>query len=174
MALDALVDSTQLDADLTSVADAIREKGGTSAELAFPTDFVSAIEAISGGGGGVTLLASGTRTTGSSITNISISVSYTGTAKFTMLVAENPPADTAQTVLAFFIPSFPVVGKTLSPNGYGGYVTKSASNVYAHSCINRNNVTFSVSSTTLTFGRPSPSSPWQPNTTYNWYIYGEK
>lgn len=52
MALDALVDSTQLDADLTSVANAIRTKGGTSAALAFPADFVSAIAAIPTGGGG--------------------------------------------------------------------------------------------------------------------------
>ena len=51
MALDKLVDSTQLDSDLTSVANAIRTKGGTSAQLAFPSDFVSAINAISGGGG---------------------------------------------------------------------------------------------------------------------------
>ena len=51
MALDKLVDSTQLDSDLTSVANAIRTKGGTSASLAFPSDFVSAINAISGGGG---------------------------------------------------------------------------------------------------------------------------
>lgn len=51
MALDKLVDSTQLDSDLTSVANAIRTKGGTSAALAFPADFVSAINAISGGGG---------------------------------------------------------------------------------------------------------------------------
>lgn len=52
MAVDKLVDSTQLDADLTSVANAIRTKGGTSASLAFPSDFVTAIAAISGGGGG--------------------------------------------------------------------------------------------------------------------------
>lgn len=38
-------------ADLTSIADAIRTKGGTSAQLAFPTDFVSAIEDIQTGGG---------------------------------------------------------------------------------------------------------------------------
>lgn len=37
--------------DLTSIADAIRTKGGTSAALAFPTDFVSAIAAIPTGGG---------------------------------------------------------------------------------------------------------------------------
>lgn len=50
MSVDKLVDSTQLDADLTSVANAIRTKGGTSAQLAFPADFVSAIAAIPSGG----------------------------------------------------------------------------------------------------------------------------
>lgn len=51
MALDKLVDSTQLNTDLTSIANAIRTKGGTSGLLAFPAEFISAIEAISGGGG---------------------------------------------------------------------------------------------------------------------------
>lgn len=51
MSVDKLVDSTQLDADLTSVANAIRTKGGTSAQLAFPAGFVSAVEAIETGGG---------------------------------------------------------------------------------------------------------------------------
>ncbi len=46
MAVDKLVDSTQLDSDLTSVANAIRTKGGTSASLSFPSDFVTAIGAI--------------------------------------------------------------------------------------------------------------------------------
>ena len=55
MAVDKLVDSSQLDADLTSVANAIRTKGGTSASLAFPADFVSAIGAIPTGGGGGSL-----------------------------------------------------------------------------------------------------------------------
>ena len=46
MALDKIVDSTQLDSDLTSIANAIREKGGTSAQMAFPAGFVSAVQAI--------------------------------------------------------------------------------------------------------------------------------
>lgn len=50
MAYDKLVDSAALDSSLTSIANAIRTKGGTSASLAFPADFVSAINAISGGG----------------------------------------------------------------------------------------------------------------------------
>jgi len=49
MAVDKLVDSTQLNADLTSVANAIRTKGGTSAQMAFPAGFVSAVENIPGG-----------------------------------------------------------------------------------------------------------------------------
>ena len=44
-----VVNTTQLDSDLTSVADAIRAKGGTSAGLAFPAGFVNAISAISTG-----------------------------------------------------------------------------------------------------------------------------
>lgn len=50
MAVDKLVDSTQLDADLTSVANAIRAKSGGSSQLAFPRGFVSEIGNISTGG----------------------------------------------------------------------------------------------------------------------------
>ena len=52
MSVDKLVDSAQLDSDLTSVANAIRTKGGTAASLAFPSGFVTAIDAIPTGGGG--------------------------------------------------------------------------------------------------------------------------
>ena len=47
-----LVDSTQLDADLTSVANAIRSVSGSSGRLAFPNGFVSEIWNISTGSGG--------------------------------------------------------------------------------------------------------------------------
>lgn len=40
------------DTDLEAVADAIRAKGGTSADLVFPSGFVDAIDAIESGGGG--------------------------------------------------------------------------------------------------------------------------
>lgn len=43
------------DTELTSVADAIRAKGGTSAALAYPAGFVSAINNIPSGGGGLTV-----------------------------------------------------------------------------------------------------------------------
>lgn len=54
MALDKLVDSTQLDNNLTSVANAIRAKSGGTGQLAFPAGFVSEIGNISTGGGGIT------------------------------------------------------------------------------------------------------------------------
>lgn len=50
MALDKMVDSTQLDSDLTSVANAIRAKSGGSGQLAFPSGFVSEIGNIPSGG----------------------------------------------------------------------------------------------------------------------------
>lgn len=49
-------------ADLTSVADAIREKGGTEDSLSFPAGFVTAIQDIKAGGGlGFDIVASLTR-----------------------------------------------------------------------------------------------------------------
>ena len=51
MAFDKVIDSAVLDANLTSVADAIRAKGGTSEPLSFPDGFVNAVEGIQAGGG---------------------------------------------------------------------------------------------------------------------------
>lgn len=46
MAYDKVIDSAQLEADLTTVADAIRAKGETTEPLAFPDGYKSAIESI--------------------------------------------------------------------------------------------------------------------------------
>lgn len=54
------------DTELTSVADAIRTKGGTSANLSFPTGFVSAINDISTGASNI---VSGTLTIASDRTS---------------------------------------------------------------------------------------------------------
>lgn len=51
MALDKLIDSAELDANLTAVADAIRSKGSTTEQLSFPDGFVSAVEGIQAGDG---------------------------------------------------------------------------------------------------------------------------
>lgn len=47
-----MADYLTTDTELTSVANAIRAKGGTSAALTYPAGFVTAIEAIPTGGGG--------------------------------------------------------------------------------------------------------------------------
>lgn len=46
MAAYKVVNADQLDADLTTVANKIRAKGGTSAKLAFPSGMVSAIDKL--------------------------------------------------------------------------------------------------------------------------------
>lgn len=49
--LDPTVEYKVTDTDLASIANAIRTRGGTSAQLEFPTGFVTAINNIPGGGG---------------------------------------------------------------------------------------------------------------------------
>ena len=51
MATYKVVDADKLDTDLKAVADSIRAKGGTTENLDFPADFVSAVENIETGGG---------------------------------------------------------------------------------------------------------------------------
>ena len=46
MAFDKIIDSAQLESDLTSVAAAIRAKGATADPLSFPAGFVSAVNNI--------------------------------------------------------------------------------------------------------------------------------
>ena len=54
MAYDKIVDSSALDGGLTMIADAIREKNGSTDTLLFPDEFVAAIQSIEGGGSGET------------------------------------------------------------------------------------------------------------------------
>lgn len=53
MAYDKVIDSSALDANLASIAEAIRTKGGTTDQLVFPAGFISAIEAIEAGSGDI-------------------------------------------------------------------------------------------------------------------------
>lgn len=73
-----MADYLVTDTELTSIANAIRTKGGTSASLSFPTEFISAINSIPTGGGGASNLVTGTFTTGSSAGYTNISTGYTG------------------------------------------------------------------------------------------------
>ena len=53
MVINKIVNATQLDDDLTDIANAIRTKSGGSSQLTFPSGFVSEIQAIPSGGGGI-------------------------------------------------------------------------------------------------------------------------
>ena len=88
MAVDKLVDSSQLNADLTSVANAIRTKGGTSAQLAFPADFVSAIAAIPTGGG--SSVKTGTVTPASRVNSVSFDVGMSSITGLLIIPTESP------------------------------------------------------------------------------------
>lgn len=106
MAVDKLVDSTQLDADLTSVANAIRTKGGTSASLAFPADFVSAIGAIPTGGG--SSVKTGTVTPASRANSVSFDIGMSSITGLLIIPTENPLLSGGKTF----------VGGYLSTEGY--------------------------------------------------------
>lgn len=113
MALDKLVDSTQLDSDLTSVANAIRTKGGTSAQLAFPAGFVSAIQNIPSGGGG----------TGYDVKTVNVSTDTpTVDRAFTNFIfiaqidsADIPAAASRQRLYAYFMMFAYINGKMITP-----------------------------------------------------------
>ena len=73
--------------DLTSVASAIRAKGGTSASLAFRDGFVGAIDAIPSGGGSATLITKSITANG---TYNASSDSADGYSEVTVLVQQPP------------------------------------------------------------------------------------
>ena len=77
MAYDKVVDSVLLDSKLTQVADAIRTKGNTSADLQFPSGFISAIQAIQTG---TELQIIVSVTSGATVTATKGSLSVSGTS----------------------------------------------------------------------------------------------
>ena len=52
-----MVNATQLNSDLTDIADEIRSKTGGSSPIAFPSGFITEIESITTGGNQPTLFA---------------------------------------------------------------------------------------------------------------------
>lgn len=76
MALDKVVDSAVLDAQLTSIADAIRSKGGTTDQLTL-AGMVDAINAIQTGSGGIQS-ASGEYSIAEDVADLNIDISDIG------------------------------------------------------------------------------------------------
>lgn len=157
MAVDKLVDSSQLDSDLTSVANAIRTKGGTSASLAFPADFVSAIAAIpSGGGGSTSPLVSSTLSFSEATRSIQITLPHTVTNAVVQVEATASAltamyAETYSTYRfvsgIFFYPTGDLDNGTKTSYKYGSFerYRPSTATFYA-----QHGATVSVSGTTLT------------------------
>lgn len=181
MSVDKLVDSGQLDSDLTSVANAIRAKSGGSSQLAFPSEFVSEIQSIVAGGG-LTLLKSGTFTK-SSGTYLNIPVSYTGTPVY-VFVAEQTVADATDQVMGC-VRCLASIGSDMATDfgnrmkngsikGYAVAYCKNASNsvsIQAPMPNSSNLGQWVVDNTKIYFGKPG-NYTWR-NTGYDWYIYGE-
>lgn len=129
MAVDKLVDSTQLDSDLTSVANAIRTKGGTSAQLAFPSDFVSAINAIPTGGGTDVTVAS-SKSGGQACCAALLNAVNATTGKTYVINAKTLAApSTSQLFKAFYIALSSLSSSTC--NGYGCYIRNNTSGIAA-------------------------------------------
>lgn len=135
MAYDKVIDSSVLDANLTSVANAIRSKGGTSASLAFPAGFVNAISAIKTGitpTGTKTITENGTH----DVTNyataqvnvpepeqnfliipITLSSAYTGAAKEHTILSGNAFVKAHYADEGFFAMWIPLGITTAEPTG---------------------------------------------------------
>jgi hypothetical protein len=160
-------------ADLTSVANAIRTKGGTSAQLAFPADFVQAIEDIEtgGGGGGIVLLGSGSVTKTSTTNPLVIPVSYTGTPILVFVCADAVDA-TAQVRTAIKVYKPPEVIGMYNYDYLTALTGDNASNGAVFNLPgNAQQPTYQVTETQISFPRMNSTQVWVA-TTYHWFIYG--
>lgn len=170
MAVDKLVDSAQLNSDLTSVANAIRTKGGTSAQLAFPADFVSAIEDISTGTQ-LSIIGSGSFTTASEGLIDSIPVSYDGDPVLVYVKVDSPleGVSTQPISVLCYMGAIPQDITDFS-NGLGVFHVLAAG---TNSYINNAGAALPITLTenTLTIKNPSATNKWKANN-YHYYIYG--
>lgn len=171
MAVDKLVDSAVLNSNLTSVANAIRTKGGTSEQLAFPAEFVSAIGAIPSGGGGLSLLNSGTYTQATGgISTINIPVTYTGTPYRVFVKEKEALSGTAQSY-AWVIDIFNDNNITAAFNNktqIGIAIAISSSNTFVGPTYTEASA---LTQSAITIQRVNNANLIQAND-YEWYIYG--
>ena len=111
------------DTDLTTVANAIRTKGGTSASLSFPDGFATAIGNISGGGGGSTLITKSITANGTYNANSDSADGYSSVtvAVPSRLVIGTFQSATAATRLSVTIPytgsGYPIAGVIFPTEG---------------------------------------------------------
>lgn len=162
-------------ADLTIIANAIRTKGGTSAQLAFPAGFVSAIGAIpSGGGSEMALLGSGSYTKAGTAQSMTIPVTFSGTPRFACVIVDSLISGSAQIVseAAYYTKSTdPQNVRTAAPTGAVYYIAEKATGGTATGGLDPS-AHMKLTSSSLVVARANATYVLQPNS-YHWYIYGE-
>lgn len=183
MAVDKLVDSTQLNSDLTSVANAIRTKGGTSASLAFPSGFVSAIQNIPSGGGGLpeTLLGSGTFTVAAVASQYVVPVTYTGTPNELLVTKDNEDVGIGETTawinitpdLPTAVAAFPIgvrLERLKTDTDAVSYMSNFSNNAQIVHFSDSNGV-YNPTGSYITIRQYGNNNKIQTGD-YHWYIYG--
>lgn len=164
MALDKLVDSSQLDTDLTSVADAIRTKGGTSASLAFPSGFVTAIGNIpTGGGAGY---ATGTVTPTSRVASITFDAGFSTIHGIAIVpTSESPFKSGGRTLGAFLAIPSTIWQSIICPSVSAGGSAQTWK-------FYTNNQEFTVSGTSVTVTISSPgNNGYFETVSYTWVAW---
>lgn len=122
MAVDKLVDSAQLDSDLGDIADAILAKSGGTGPIAFPAGFLSEIADISTGGGGGTVVRTGTFTPTTKELTASFDVGTTDTIKNVLVVptSENPIKSDGRILYSFIVNADLYAKSIIIPTNSGG------------------------------------------------------
>jgi hypothetical protein len=118
MAYDKVVDSSALDADLTAVANAIREKAESTGSISFPAGFVEAIANIAAGGGlpnGISAMTSGEYVNTNDNSNIIMANHGLGVVPTFVVVirADALPTKTNSFYMGVYLKK-PVAGKNLT------------------------------------------------------------
>lgn len=129
MAYDKVVDSTELDAGLSAVADEIRKKNGKSERLVFPGGFVSAIMEITAGesSGGAVRGETHDVSLSSDVSNGSMPLvsgsefaaeNYTKDGFVAVLINTNPPSASSGTILSIVHGNWNLGSSNVSHYGY--------------------------------------------------------
>lgn len=166
-----LIQDTTLDA----IADAINAKTGGSSAMT-PSQMVTAIGTISGGGGGgLSLLASGSFTLAAQGSTVSIPVSFSGNPVNVFVIYRGDGTGVAHTQAWAFMASYPLSElDTLFPVGSDKGV-RSAVAVLANgssNIINPIRARIESNNTIIDVRQTGSSYPCLAGQ-YDWYIYGE-
>ncbi len=183
MAVDKLVDSVQLDADLTSVADAIRLKSGGSSPLSFPAGFISEIANIPAGGGGLpeTLIGNGTFNVSAVSSSFTFPITYSGTPTQLFVTKDSADAGVGETLawisitpdLLIVSDAFPLDIRLLkiknADDGIGYMANFNLNTGLIH--FSAANGAYDAGGTYMTIRQYGNNNRIRPGD-YHWYIYG--